>query len=107
MTSKDQTAHLIPSEDMWSQKIQHTQYVREDKNMLLIGELFGLEVHSASQLCSYHGQVPGKGHKKGPLTTGTQFIVTTKLLTSFHWQACKLCSSSDINQTDLLFIQYR
>ena len=50
--------NLIMSEDMGPEKIQHSQDVREHEQMLLVCKFFRLEMNSASQLCSYHGEVP-------------------------------------------------
>ena len=53
MTDKN----LILLEYMWSEKIQKSQNMRKHKEMLLIGEFFGFEMHTASELRRYHGQV--------------------------------------------------
>ena len=45
---------------MRPQKIQHSQDVWEQEQVLLIGKFSGLKVNSASKLRSYHGQVPSK-----------------------------------------------
>lgn len=49
--------NLILVEYMWSEKIQKSQNMRKHKQMLLIGEFFGFEMHTASELRRYHGQV--------------------------------------------------
>lgn len=66
------SANLVLSEGMRPQKIQQSQDMWKHQKMLLIGKFLGFEVNSASKLCSYHGQVPGKTdlHLNGALSPG-------------------------------------
>ena len=57
---------------MWSEKIQKSQNMRKHKQMLLIGEFFGFEMHTASELRRYHGQV------SATIKLGGKFINITR-----------------------------
>lgn len=70
--------NLILVEYMWSEKIQKSQNMRKHKQMLLIGEFFGFEMHTASELRRYHGQV------SATIKLGGKFINITRNKAKFE-----------------------